>query len=209
MQSQIFLTQPLARPEPATHRYERWRVAGKAMGVGLPSRSQIVSRISPTRKLVLVHSGARLPARVWPLARYCDLVRRLRENGYTVQVVCNPSQQSWWQHSGETTTASPGTVTELLSFIDQAGVFIGNDSGSGHLAAICGVPTFTIFGPQLPEWFVPLHPAAAWIEGKACPYKPCFDHCRFPTPHCIWNLDGGEVCARVEKFVAACLRDRL
>jgi hypothetical protein len=63
--------------------------------------------------------------------------------------------------------------------IDRAGAFIGNDSGPGHLAAFCGVPTFTLFGPQLPEWFAPLHPGSEWLEGKACPYKPCSDYCRY------------------------------
>jgi ADP-heptose:LPS heptosyltransferase len=96
--------------------------------------------------------------------------------------------------------ATPATVTELIALIDRAGAFIGNDSGPGHLAAFCGVPTFTLFGPQLPEWFAPLHPAAEWIEGRACPYKPCSDYCRFPTPHCLWNIGEEEVYARVEKF---------
>ena len=57
----------------------------------------------------------------------------------------------------------PPRVTELIALIDRAGAFIGNDSGPGHLAAFCGVPTFTLFGPQLPEWFAPLHPAAEWM----------------------------------------------
>jgi len=88
-----------------------------------------------------------------------------------------------------------------MTVIDQAGVFIGNDSGPGHLAAFCGVPTFTLFGPQLPEWFVPLHPAAEWVGGKACPYLPCSDYCRFPTPRCLWNIGEDEVWHSVVKFV--------
>jgi heptosyltransferase-2 len=99
--------------------------------------------------------------------------------------------------------ATPGDVTELMTLIDHSGVFIGNDSGPGHLAAMCGVPTFTLFGPQLPEWFAPLHPASQWMEGKSCPYKPCSDYCRFPAPFCLWNLGEEEVFARVEKFLAA------
>lgn len=95
----------------------------------------------------------------------------------------------------------PRSVTELLAWLDEAGGFVGNDSGPGHLAALCGVPTFTIFGPQLPQWFAPLHSAAEWIEGKPCPYKPCFDTCRFPQPHCIQGVTEDEVWQRVEAFV--------
>jgi heptosyltransferase-2 len=63
------------------------------------------------------------------------------------------------------------------------------------------VPTFTLFGPQVPEWFRPLHPAAQIIEGKACPYKPCSDYCRYPKPHCLWNISEEEAWQRVKKFI--------
>jgi heptosyltransferase I len=94
-------------------------------------------------------------------------------------------------------------VRELMFLIDNANSFLGNDSGPSHLAAICGVPTFTFFGPQLPEWFAPIHPEAEVLEGKACPYKPCSDYCRFPVPHCIQGITEAEAWPRVRKFVAA------
>src|SRR6185295_18429563 len=96
--------------------------------------------------------------------------------------------------------ATPVTVTELVGLLDNAGVFIGNDSGPGHLAAFCGVPPLTIFGPQLPEWFAPLHPATQWIEGKPCPYKPCSDYCRFILPVCIENISDDEAFSVATKF---------
>jgi ADP-heptose:LPS heptosyltransferase len=86
--------------------------------------------------------------------------------------------------------------------MSDVGAFIGNDSGPGHLAALLGIPTVTLFGPQVPTWFVPLHPAAIYIEGKPCPYKPCSDYCRFPEPHCLWNITEAEVCKRVDEFLA-------
>ena len=113
--------------------------------------------------------------------------------------------KKWWLAAGETNLATPRTVAELFSLVDRAGVFIGNDSGPGHLAAFSGVPTFTLFGPQVPEWFAPLHPASAWLEGKACPYKPCSDYCRFPVQYCMANAGEEEVWARVEQFVARTL----
>ena len=144
--------------------------------------------------------------RVWPLERYQRLVMRLRQAGFRVQVACDPDQQHWWLAAGESNLATPRSVAELLTLVDQAGVFIGNDSGPGHLAAFCGVPTFTIFGPQLPEWFAPLHPASDWLEGKACPYKPCSDYCRFASPCCMLNSGEDEVRGRVEAFLSRTLR---
>ena len=152
--------------------------------------------------------GAGRPIRVWPLEQYQSLAARLRQEKIQTQIACDPDQRAWWLRAGEMTVATPATVAELQTLIDQAGVFVGNDSGPGHLAAVCGVPTFTIFGPQLPEWFAPLHPAAEWIEGKACPYLPCSDYCRFPTPHCLWNISEDEVWSRVKSFTAAHLQCR-
>ncbi len=200
--SGISLTQSLALPGRREHRYESWRVAGRAVGIDLPPRDEAVEHVAGRRELVLVHSGARLPARVWPLDNYCTVVRRLRGDGHTVQVACDPDQQAWWQQSGETGVACPRTITELLSLVDRAGVFIGNCSGPGHLAAISGVPTFTIFGPSLPEWFAPIHPAAEWIEGQPCPYRPCSDYCRFSEPRCLTELPGETVWPRIRDFVA-------
>jgi ADP-heptose:LPS heptosyltransferase len=206
--SRIFLTRPLARPEPEAHRYESWRAMARALGLELPPREKISIPVAPRRETVLIHSGAGQPVRVWPLENYRRLAVRLRGEKIPVQIACDPDQRDWWLRAGENDMATPATVMELIALTDRAGVFIGNDSGPGHLAAFCGVPTFTLFGPQLPEWFAPLHPAAEWMEGKVCPYMPCSDYCRYPTPRCLWNIREEEVWARVENFVATHLQNR-
>ena len=201
IRSGVFLTQPLRRPDPLAHHYEFWRIAGQALGVTLPPREKLLPAPKKAGRLVLVHTGARLPARVWPLDHYQDLIRRLRANGQTVQVACDPDQLDWWRQAGEDGVTCPRSVNELLALLDRSGGFVGNCSGPGHLAAITGVPTFTLFGPSLLEWFAPLHPAAEWMEGKSCPYKPCSDYCRFAHPECLWNVSAGEVWPRVKAFV--------
>jgi heptosyltransferase-2 len=131
--------------------------------------------------------------RVWPLGHYRRLVNRLRTLGYAVQLACDPDQAGWWRAAGEPDVVSVERVPQLFRLIDQAAAFVGNDSGPGHLAAVCGVPTFTIFGPQLPQWFAPLHPHAAWVVGRPCPYRPCSDYCHFRDPVCIVDLDEEQV----------------
>src|SRR5258706_12842185 len=201
MGSQIFLTSIVERPDPVSHRYENWRVTARALGFTLPAREDLPVRPSRETGEILAHSGAGQPVRVWPLEQYQQLVARLRQRNFHVQVACDPDQLNWWHHAGERAAVAPRTVTELLALIDRAAAFVGNDSGPGHLAAACGVPVLTIFGPQLPEWFAPLHPRAESIEGKACPYKPCSDYCRFPAPLCLMHSTE-EVWSRVEAFLA-------
>ena len=199
LKSGRYLTQSLARPDPLAHRSEFWRVAGRALGLTLPVRGEIIPPARPPQTSAFLHSGARLPARVWPLENFRKIAAALRAKNLPVQVACDPDQLAWWQGHGEN-AACPRNVDELLAHLDRAGIFIGNCSGPGHLAAICGVPTFTLYGPSLHEWFVPMHPAAELFEGKACPYKPCSDYCRFATPFCLWKVTAEEVWPRVEKF---------
>jgi heptosyltransferase-2 len=209
MGSKMFLSAAIARPELRMHRYENWRVMGAALGFELPAKHKLMLPRNRLEGDILIHTGAGQPVRVWPLERYRNLVKRLRQNGFCVRVACDPDQRNWWLEAGEQNVTTPHTVRELIAELDQSAIFIGNDSGPGHLAAFCGLPTFTLFGPQLPEWFAPLHPASEWIEGKACPYKPCSDYCQFPAPYCMVNSGEEEVWQHVERFVHQTLAERL
>ena len=200
LKSRQWLTQELTRPDPLAHRLEAWRVAGAALGLGLPPRAEIFPAAARP-PVVLLHTGARLPLRVWPLENFLEVATRLRAKKIAVQIACDADQTGWWQARGEK-AACPESVASLLKIIDGAGVFIGNDSGPGHLAVACGRPTFTLFGPQLHEWFAPLHPASEVLEGKACPYKPCSDYCRFPEAFCLRDVTVEEAWPRLEAFVA-------
>lgn len=199
--SGTLLTDSLPRPSPEAHRYEYWRRAGRSLNLKMPSREEIQAPPGPRGETVVIHTGAGQPVKVWPLERYRNLVARLRGTDYTVLVLCDAEQQQWWLAAGEKDVTVPRSVEELSATFGQAGAFIGNDSGPGHVAALSGVPTFTLFSSGLPEWFAPLHPAAEWVI-KPCPYRPCWDSCRFPTPNCTRDLDEELVWSRVRQFVA-------
>lgn len=146
-----------------------------AEALGWPMRSAAIS--SRRGRRIVIHPGAANPIRVWPRPRFEELAHRLRNDGWEVHLI----------------DENLPALEDLLTILDSADRFIGNDSGPGHLAALLGVPTFTIFGPQLPELFAPCHPLAGWIEGKSCPHRPCFDQCQFQRAHCILDLTVAEV----------------
>ena len=53
---------------------------------------------------------------------------------------------------------------QTAAILGQAQLFIGNDSGPGHMAAATGTPTLTVFGPGDPARYHPWHPQAQWIQ---------------------------------------------
>jgi len=174
-----------ALPAPVRpHRADHWRALASALGWPLPDAPP-AHAARPGRHLV-IHTGAGHPVRLWPRERFDEVAAHLRDAGWQVTVLDD----------------SLCGLDALLATLATADRFIGNDSGPGHLAALLGVPTFTIFGPQLPALFAPQHPKAAWIEGAPCPYKPCFDQCRFTQPSCLHALDVQAVWARLAPWLA-------
>lgn len=169
------LLQERLSPPSSPHRTAHWAALAAALGWRAPLP---LPRARPaTPRLAVIHPGAARPERVWPRERYHALAQRLRQAGWATREL------------GE----NYPDLDTLMDAIAPAALFIGNDSGPGHLAALLGVPTFTIFGPQVPEAFHPWHPSAAWIEGHPCPHRPCFDRCRYARAHCIQDLEMEEV----------------
>ena len=174
-----------ALPSPARpHRAEHWNALAVRLGLE-PLPGDRATPPAPGR--VVIHTGAAQSVRRWPAERFAALAARLRTAGWEVVML----DDSWRD------------LEALLDALAGAARFIGNDSGPGHLAALLGVPTFTIFGPQLPEFFAPRHPQSGWVDGHPCPYKPCFDDCRFSEPHCLLSVSVEEVWPRLEAWLAS------
>jgi ADP-heptose:LPS heptosyltransferase len=180
--SALLLTDP--QPLPASrHRSDHWASIASSLGLAIdwphPARR--------SGRRVVIHAGAGQPTRLWPRERYESLAVSLGEAGWQAEILDD----------------SLDGIDRLLDKLGSADRFIGNDSGPGHLAALLGVPTFTLFGPQLPDAFAPRHPGAQWIEGAPCPYKPCRDYCRFSEPRCINAIDADSVWARIVPWLAS------
>jgi len=174
--SRFLLNHPLPRPH-GPHRADHWASIASRLGFEIPHSAAASSRGG---KRVVMHTGASQPSKCWPKERFDSLASELRMAGWEVELL-------------DDSLVGIDLLMESLSSADR---FIGNDSGPGHVAALLGIPTFTV-GPQLPEVFSPRHPNAAWIEGAACPFKPCRGYCRFDEPRCLTGLGFESVRARV------------
>lgn len=196
--SRFLLTDPLDRVDENASRKSQWDAL--KLNLGLKNVADVSEKTSPLKRHVAIHSGAAKSIRVWPLDRYLQLIYNLESRGWKVRLIADQNQKSPWEKMGQSPFI-PLTPRELIRALRSVSVFIGNDSGPGHIAAAIGKPTFTIFGPQRPEWFLPHHPQAGWIEGKACPHKPCFDSCRFSVPSCLIENSVEEVIKKIDQWI--------
>ena len=122
------------------------------------SASSILARL-PARFLA-VHPGAGSPTKAWPAERFAALVQR-HAAGHRWLLVAGPGDVA----AAAPLLSLPGAVVargiplrSLGALLSQAGVFVGNDSGVGHLAAAAGAPTLALFGPTDPATWSPVGP---------------------------------------------------
>jgi ADP-heptose:LPS heptosyltransferase len=114
--------------------------------------------------------GAHWPPKIWPAARFTELVGELRTEFNGIVLFGDEADTALAAGIAE---ASPlpcvnlcgrTTVLEAAAALGRCAGFVGNDSGLGHLAAAMGTPTLTLFGPGDPARYRPWGPEAAWIE---------------------------------------------
>ena len=143
----------------------------------------------PAKYAVMAPEAAYGPAKEWPVDRFAEVVRKLAREGWAVAVTGKPVHEARFAR-----LTSLGSVVNLMGRTDLtglagvlagAGLFIGNDSGAGHLAAALGVPAVVIFGSTNPEATRPLGDKVKVLYGKTeC--SPCFKRtCRYNTYECL------------------------
>jgi ADP-heptose:LPS heptosyltransferase len=200
--SGLFLTDRVCLSDATAHRVERWRALGKALDLPQMDRaepclahanyrsSRIDKLFRQIRPPVLcLHVGARLHTRRWPEESFAALLEKLRASfQFHVVLVPDPDGFGAALERLVDTTLRDLSIGELVDLLGRTDLLIGNDSAPAHIAAACGRPVFAIFGPTDPDWFHPWGNRANVIIRDICPWRPCFDYCKFREPHCLTKL---------------------
>ena len=157
------------RPWPAAHAAgEQILRSVRARGVGLARPAATAGQARP----VIVHPGSGSPAKNWPPDRYLELIARLRDDGRDVRVLLGEVERERLpavtvaRLEAAATIARPDTLETLSSELQGGSAFVGNDSGPGHLAAMVGVPTLSLFGPTDPARWSPLGPRVETLRAE-------------------------------------------
>ncbi len=162
-------------------------------------------RSFPDGTVVGIAPGTGNPIKAWGRERFTELARRLhRESGSKFVLIGgareNPDSRfiagSVPEAEWKDLTGTLG-MTDLPPVIAGLDLFIGNDTGTTHLAALLGVPTVCIFAgqPHIHSWrplgrhVVTLR---ANVECSPC-YLPRIEHC--PRGHLCVDIPPSRVAA--------------
>jgi len=110
---------------------------------------------------VMLHPGAGAHWKRWPAERFAALADALERQGRQVLLVEGPADvesiQAVQAHAARPYPVLRETsLRRLAALLSQGSLFVGNDSGVTHLAAISGIPTVALFGPTDPANWAPL-----------------------------------------------------
>lgn len=158
--------------------------------------------------LIVFGIGAAVARRVWPRDRFLELARRITAFGpATFLLVGGPQDGS----AGQTIADAAGihainlcgraTLNQLAALLPGADAYIGNDTGTMHLAAAAGLPCLVTSCHPLggspahansPERFHPW--GVPFRYARPHPIEPaCRAACQSATAHCILNLSVDDV----------------
>ncbi|MFH0918996.1 MAG: glycosyltransferase family 9 protein [Fibrobacterota bacterium] len=149
------------------------------------------------------------PEKQWPAGHFSELMRRISDQrpatffliGTKEELTLARDLVNLYNRPGTTVNLAGKTPFALLAEVIRGlDLFISNDTGPMHLAALSGVPTLGIFGPTDERKWSPPGNFTALRSTLAC--RPCYYLSRMPAcdhRRCLTDL-------RPETVVAAALK---
>ena len=112
------------------------------------------------KKVVLLHAVTGDRLKNWPLERWGELVRRAPAD-WRFGVFCAPREEDSLREafSGcpiDSYSLVNASIAGLKPMLTAGDLFLGGDSGPGHMAAALGLPVISLFGPTDPARYAPI-----------------------------------------------------
>ncbi len=162
--------------------------------------------LDPDCPFVVVAPSASAPQRMWPVERWATVVDELHGSGFTVVLLAGKGDASVAgdlyglvppeRRSQTALVAGVTSLVESSSLIAHSQLFMGSDSGPGHIAGALGIPCVILFiaaegadpdGPSAPERVRPMGQRVMWCR-PAQTLAPCVGYCTAKAPHCILQI---------------------
>jgi len=163
--------------------------------------------ISEDDFLAIVHPGASSFDKMWTEPSYAQISDMLiNQYGAKVLILCSDSETELASNIrqnmmiNEAIIHTPESLRLLAALINEARLFICNDSGPMHIAAALEVPTVAIFGTTDHIRWAPLSERAV-IAIREMPCRPCSAHKCQREFECVKRLPVEMVWEKVESLM--------
>ena len=127
----------------------------------------------PGKRWLALGPGARWAPKRWPARAFRELADRLQTQFDAVVLLGSTADVDSCQQVADglalpcITLAGKTRLLQAAAVLQQTALFVGNDSGLGHMAAACDTATLTVFGPGDPARYHPWHPRARWVQSDS------------------------------------------
>jgi lipopolysaccharide heptosyltransferase II len=160
---------------------------------------------------VAIHPGARKKLRQWPPDRFAEIARRLHaDDQASILLLGGPGDEPLLEDIENRMGFKAAfkscelSLLEMAALFSESGLFIGNDSGPGHIAAAAGCATLSLFGPNYPDSCKP-YTARGEVIFKKLPCCGCRQEeylCVRPDNTCMDLIEVNEVWETVNMMLA-------
>jgi ADP-heptose:LPS heptosyltransferase len=122
------------------------------------------------RPRLVVHPGSGGDWKRWPVERFAEVIRGLRQRRDVDVLVhqgpadAEPAQRLLTLLDGDATVLLQPDLPRLAAVLGAARAYLGGDSGVSHLAAAVGAPSVVLFPPATFRRWTPWSPTAVPVE---------------------------------------------
>ncbi|MBU4305395.1 MAG: glycosyltransferase family 9 protein [Candidatus Omnitrophica bacterium] len=170
--------------------------------------------ISEKECLIGIHPGG-MPSRRWPRENFSRLISLLLKDGNCRIVISGgKDERELAEYLRKVNServislADKLTLKELGALIERCALFISNDTGPMHIAAVLKTPQIALFGPGDITRFDPRNisdNAVVFYEKSVC--APC-EKVKCDDMECLKQITPGEVTHEALKLLTQVLRDK-
>ncbi len=178
--------------------------------------SKTLMNVPASSTVVAVGIGGRSPGRRWPLKNYAEALTRLGK-GRLVQpvIICSNEER---EEASKLAALVPGDVIvvcgaplrKVCAVLERCNLFIGNDSGSAHLAGAMNRKVIVISRhpaggdpnhANSPVRFAPFCDQVQVLQ-PATALDQCTTECRLLEPHCILAVTPEQAVVAAREMLA-------
>ena len=156
----------------------------------------------------VIHPAAAFATKQWAAENFAQVATELARRGLPTVAITTPNETHIVGELKRNTSAPvlalmDLSLPEITALIDQARLFVGNDSGIAHIAAAVKAPSVVIFGSSNRAHWRPWATAPAEVVYEEMECQPCHGYyCeKFEQPECIKRLPVGRVIASIERVL--------